>query len=108
KKPCVVGYRVAVGVVGRLGDDRTDVSAVGGREKHGDGSHGVAHEHEAVLGESHAVQVTHRRTHVGAFVTAEGGEGAVASAVTAQVKEQHGMTSVDERLRVLLIALEGV
>src|SRR3970282_1199150 len=104
KKPCVVGYRVAVGVVGRLGDDRTDVSAVGGREKHGYGSHGVAQEHEAVLGESIGFQVTHRRTHVLAFATSKGGEGAFASSVTAQIKEQHCMTSVNERLRVLLIA----
>jgi hypothetical protein len=28
--------------------------------------------------------------------------------VTAQIKEQHDMTSVNERLRVLLIALESV
>jgi hypothetical protein len=52
KKPCVVCNGVSVAVVRRLSNDRADVGAVGGREKHGDGSHGMAHEHEAVVRQS--------------------------------------------------------
>jgi hypothetical protein len=106
--PGVVSHGVPVRIVGCLDDDGPQVVPVGRREEHGDRSHRVSQENDALLGEAFGVESLYRRAHVLALAAAESRVATFTRAVTAEIGKENAVPALDEGPRVLEIALEVV